>query len=276
MNKFSIVTPSFNMMEYIPFCINSVSDQKFLNEHIIIDGLSSDGTVEFLNNVNGVKACIEKDNGMYDAINKGIKQAKGDFVGQLNCDEQYLPNVLAYIKEIFDRNPSVDIIHADKININNDYSFHTIKRSFKLNKNFIVISHLYAYTCSTFYRRRIFDEGNFFNPNYKSVGDVEFILRLLSKGYKSKHISCFTSTFMNTGKNLSLNTISRIERAELEKLYGNIWTTKLKNITNIYRILIKFIAGTYKSKNNLLYEIYCPEHSERKTFKIGKATFRNK
>ena len=92
--KISIVTPSYNSAKFIEDCIQSVLKQNYPNfEHIVIDGGSTDGTVEILKQYPHLKWISEPDEGQSDALNKGFKMAEGDILGWLNADDVYLKNV---------------------------------------------------------------------------------------------------------------------------------------------------------------------------------------
>ncbi len=107
--KISIVTPSYNSAEFIEDCIQSVLKQNYPNfEHIIIDGGSTDGTVEILKKYPHLKWISEPDEGQSDALNKGFKKAEGDIIGWLNSDDVYLPGTF---------NKVADILSNDKIDI---------------------------------------------------------------------------------------------------------------------------------------------------------------
>src|SRR6516225_10353465 len=112
--KFSIVTPSFKNSEWLKLCIASVADQQGVElEHIVQDSCSDDGTGDWLPHDSRVKAFIEKDGGMYDAVNRGYRRATGDILAYLNCDEQYLPGALATVGKFFESNPEVDVVFGD-------------------------------------------------------------------------------------------------------------------------------------------------------------------
>ncbi len=104
--KFSIITPSFRNSDWLKLCIASVADQQGVEfEHIVQDSCSDDGTQDWLPHESRVKAFIEKDAGMYDAVNRGYRRATGDILAYLNCDEQYLPGALRAVREFLRRTP---------------------------------------------------------------------------------------------------------------------------------------------------------------------------
>src|SRR5947207_3288616 len=104
--RFSIITPSFNPAPWLPLCIASVADQAVDVEHIVQDAGSTDGTLEWLRNDGRVKAFVERDGGMYDALNRGLRRAQGDILAYLNCDEQYLPGCLQRVDAFFRDHPA--------------------------------------------------------------------------------------------------------------------------------------------------------------------------
>src|SRR5688572_24196636 len=96
---FSIITPSFRSSKWLQLCIPSVGDQQGVSlEHIVQDAGSDDGTLDWLPTDQRVQAYVEKDAGMYDAVNRGLRRAQGDFLAYINCDEQYLPGALQAVK----------------------------------------------------------------------------------------------------------------------------------------------------------------------------------
>src|SRR4029078_1290317 len=84
--QFSVITPSFRASQWLRLCIPSVADQGVELEHIVQDSVSDDGTLEWLPEHGRVKAYIEKDRGMYDAVNRGLRKAKGEILAYINCD----------------------------------------------------------------------------------------------------------------------------------------------------------------------------------------------
>lgn len=104
--KISIITPTYNSEQYLESCIKSIMNQSHRDyEHIIVDGGSTDRTIEIINqfeNKYPVKWISEKDNGMYDAIGKGFKMASGDILCWLNSDDFYMPWTLKEVSDIFE------------------------------------------------------------------------------------------------------------------------------------------------------------------------------
>ena len=114
--KFSVITPSFRQSDWLRLCIASVADQRGIEiEHIVQDACSDDGTQDWLPYDTRIRAFIEKDQGMYDAVNRGYDRASGDILAYLNCDEQYLPGALADLCVFFKRNPGVEVALAGTI-----------------------------------------------------------------------------------------------------------------------------------------------------------------
>ncbi|MCX6582743.1 MAG: glycosyltransferase family 2 protein [Candidatus Aminicenantes bacterium] len=271
---FSIITPSYNMLEYLKRCSASVKDQEGVDfEHIVIDGDSVDGTVEWLGRNSRVKGISEKDNGMYDAINKGLKMAGGDIAAYLNCDEQYLPGTLAFVKEFFAKNPEVDIIFGDTLLIKPDGKLIAFRKGYKPRWVYIAASHLYLQSCSMFFRRRIIDDGFFFDARFRVIGDEEFVVRLLRNGYRACHVGKFLGAFAMTGKNLSVDErVAEEKQMAADQLPGSI--RRFKWIIDGVRFAEKFLSGAYFLAKPLTYEVYTEENqTRRQAFVVKKASF---
>src|SRR5437016_162728 len=102
----SVVTPTFNQAPFIEQTIQSVLDQRpAAFEHIVIDGGSTDGTLEILAKYNHLKWISERDNGQSDALNKGFKKATGEIIGWINSDDWYEPGTFALVAKFFAENP---------------------------------------------------------------------------------------------------------------------------------------------------------------------------
>ena len=117
----SIITPVYNCVEFIEYAILSVINQKIDNlEYIIIDGGSTDGTVEIIKKYEKYITYWEStpDRGQTHALNKGFERATGVFRGWLNADEEYTPGALEIIIEVIKKNKHIDLIYGNRSNMN--------------------------------------------------------------------------------------------------------------------------------------------------------------
>ena len=270
----SVITPSYNMLPYLKRCAASVADQeggKF--EHIVIDGGSADGSEKWLAEQHHIRSMSEKDNGMYDAVNKGLKLAKGNILAYLNCDEQYLPGTLGYVKDYFEKNPDVDMIFGDLLLIGPDGTLTAYRKGYQPRWYYIITSHLYVLTCTMFFRRKVIEKGFFFDTGYRAAGDAEFVVRVLRSGFNAKHVKRYQAVFTMTGKNLGADEPARLERKQLlAKAPFCICISRLH--LNFLRLIEKFFSGAYFQKKPLEYSVYVQDENQRKSFCVNKASFR--
>jgi len=210
--RFSIITPSFRSSAWLKLCIASVADQGVALEHIVQDSLSDDGTLDWLMSDQRVTACAEKDAGMYDAVNRGLKKSGGNILAYLNCDEQYLPGTLKAVADYFDRHPEVDVLFADCLVVDAKgecLCYRKVQIPFKYHT---LVSHLQTFTCSMFFRRKVIDDhGLFFNPRWRDVGDADWVVRLLEAKIPMGILRQFTSSFTDTGANMNMSANAKRE-----------------------------------------------------------------
>jgi glycosyltransferase involved in cell wall biosynthesis len=178
-------------------------------EHIIIDNCSTDGTLEILRRYSHLIWISEPDQGQSDALNKGFRMATGDIVGWLNSDDRYLPNCFWAIKDFFARYKNVDIVYGDYRWIDEKGNLLQLRKEPEFSLFMLKYLHVLTIpTTSTFFRRRIFEEGNFLNLSYRYAMDYEFFLRLALKGYKISHIKGFLADFRWHSKSKSVSATS--------------------------------------------------------------------
>lgn len=110
----SVVTPTFNMADRLPLCVESVASQGYPRvEHVIVDGGSVDGTTEYLASQSHLRWISEPDNGQSNALNKGFKMANGDIVTWLNADDILLPGAIATVVKELCSNPESGWAYGD-------------------------------------------------------------------------------------------------------------------------------------------------------------------
>src|ERR1043165_8312640 len=189
--KISVVTPSFRSSDWLKLCGASVADQTGVDlEHIVQDAQSDDGTQDWLRRDKRVKVFIEKDQGMYDAINRGWRRATGEILAYLNCDEQYLPGGLQAVEKFFRANPKTDVVFADTLVLDNEGQFICFRKSLVPTKNVMWVFHP-VISSSIFIHRRVLDQhGLFFDTRWRALGDkvwtVEFVHRGLNMAVRSE------------------------------------------------------------------------------------------
>lgn len=271
----TVVTPSLNMLSYLKRCSASIRDQAGINiQHIVVDGGSDDGTIEWLErNVNIVRI-VGRDNGMYDAINKGFDRANGAVVAYLNCDEQYLPYTLRFVRDYFDGHPEVDILFGDTLLVRPDGHLISYRKGYQPRWCYIVSSYLYVLSCSMFLRRRIISSGVRFDNKLKNVGDGDLVLRLLRGGYRAVHVPRYLAAFTMTGRNMSGSQNARLEARRALRA-APLWVRLLRYPLNAVRLAEKFSSGAYFQTMPLEYSIFdSDEAQERKAFRVWRASFR--
>jgi glycosyltransferase involved in cell wall biosynthesis len=149
--QFSIITPSFRQLPWLKRCIRSVADQQGVTlEHIVQDGGSGAELERWVREQSNVRLYVEKDTGMYDALNRGLERATGEIIGFLNSDEQYLPQTLERVARQFEARPSVDILAGDYLVVDAEQRLLSFRKVTPLRSAMILTDHLYAFTCGLF------------------------------------------------------------------------------------------------------------------------------
>jgi glycosyltransferase involved in cell wall biosynthesis len=176
----SIITPSFNKGEYIEETISSVQNQSYPNiEHIIIDGGSSDQTLEILkSHENHLTWISEQDAGQSDAINKGLKISNGDILAYLNADDIYLWDTIDTAVEYFINNPEVGMIYGDGLNSDGCGGNQRYIKSQKYNLKSLIYCKNYISQPSVFLRRSTIDTIGEFDINLNLAMDLDYWIRV--------------------------------------------------------------------------------------------------
>ena len=184
--KISIITAAYNSAETIRDTIESVLIQTYPDiEYIIVDGLSKDNTVaivkEYMPRFNGRMLWVsEKDKGMYDAMNKGIRMATGEVVGIINSDDfYYRDNVIAKIVKVFE-DQKVEATFADVRFVNPDNLDKTVR--YYSSRNFSPKRFRFGLMPAhpTFFTyKKFFDLFGYYQTDYKIAADYELLIRFL-------------------------------------------------------------------------------------------------
>ena len=270
--KFSIITPSFRNSAWLKLCIASVADQEGVEfEHIIQDSCSDDGTQDWLPQDGRVKAFIEKDAGMYDAVNRGYRRAAGDILAYLNCDEQYLPGALKTAAEYFLKHPEVEVLLAGSVIVDGEGKYICHRHSL-VPHPLHVWDRFPILTSAIFLRRRVIQErGLFFDTRWRDLGDFHWVLGLMKNRVPMGVSNSFTSCFADTGENMNLKPNAIREKKETA-LLRPAWLRWFKPIWVVHHRLRRLMAGHF-SLEPTSYEIYTLKNPARRThFAVPKPT----
>jgi glycosyltransferase involved in cell wall biosynthesis len=192
--KVSIITVVYNNFATIEEAIKSIKSQLYNNiEHIIIDGGSTDGTLDIINKYkNDINIFIsEKDNGIYDAMNKGINLSTGNIIGILNSDDIYFDNkVISKVVDCFKGDKNLDILYGNLVYVkkNNTNIFIRNWISMNYNDKYFDKGNVPPHP-SLFLKKNVYQNSGLFNLSFKLAADYEFMLRIFKSNlYISRHI----------------------------------------------------------------------------------------
>ena len=188
--KFSILTPSYGYGRFMSDCVSSVLMQEGVDlEQVVMDGASKDETVEVLKSFSGdprLRWVSEPDDGQSDALNKAFLMSTGDWVGWLNADEFYLPGTLATVVECIRKNPTVDLIYGDFLEVEFDGSLRRLVAQHDFSER-VLQSTCYIPSCTTFIRRSAMPAQPWDTQCHTKM-DWDLFLELYGAGRKFKNV----------------------------------------------------------------------------------------
>ena len=181
--KISVVTPSFDQGRFLEQTIRSVLDQAYPNlEYIIIDGNSSDNSVEIIKKYESHISywVSEPDKGQTQAINKGLRKATGDILAYLNSDDVYLPGCFAKISRFFSENKDVGLVYGDCdiIDENGKLIMHRRELDFDYTMGCMIGFGIIISQPSVFFTRETFEKVGYFNEQIQNSMDSEYWFRV--------------------------------------------------------------------------------------------------
>lgn len=198
MTKLSIITVCYNSAQTIEKTILSVIGQAYPNrEYIIVDGLSTDDTMRIVDKYRDQIDVIisEKDLGISDAFNKGIRRATGDIIAMINSDDILLPDVLSRVAQAWE--PGVDVLATNVIMKNAETGYEcreTPSTDFPLMPFFRHVAHQGAYIS-----RECYQKYGLYDTNIRWPMDLEFLMRVYIQGGTFKHADIDTALFISGG-----------------------------------------------------------------------------
>jgi glycosyltransferase involved in cell wall biosynthesis len=243
--KLSVITPTYNSVKFIEKCIlNVISQQCQFVEHIIVDGGSTDGTVEIIEEYAKkhphIKWVSDPDNGQSDAMNKGVAMAESSVIGFLNADDAYFPHVLNRVNFLFNSNPKLSFATGNCKVVDEEGALLYINRPKRI-KDY----HLFSFEepfpinpVAYFYKKEIHDDVGFYNVENHFNMDYEFLLRAVQK---------FTLVYFEEDWGVMLH--HEMAKTAGDSLSNELWVRKRKTYENIYNqipTLLKIKSLIYK------------------------------
>ncbi|HUK42929.1 MAG TPA: glycosyltransferase family 2 protein [Candidatus Bathyarchaeia archaeon] len=218
----SVITPSYNTATFIEDAMLSVARQSGVTvEHIVIDGASTDATLEIVKRHPQVQWISESDRGQSDAINKGFLRASGDLVGWLNADDYYLPGALEAVARAARDYPEADVFYGDCVFVNGEGTIVRSKVEHEFDPTVLLYFGCYIPSTSTFFRREVIDSGLLLDCDYRVCMDFEYFARLAAAGRRFHYLPRVLAAFRWHGSNVSLlNAQRRVqERAQVQQRF---------------------------------------------------------
>lgn len=216
----SIVTPVRNGARFLPETLASVRGQDYPNlEHLVVDGGSTDGTLDVLRRAPGIEWTSGPDAGMYDAVNRGFRMARGEIVAYQNADDRYVvPGAVSTAVRCFLDRPEADVVYGDFRFIDEagvlrgevrvrDFDLRALRRY-----NFVPPH-------SAFVRRRVVvEEGHWLDPTLRLPGDWDWFLRLGLAGKRFVHVGQVLSEFRRHRRSTSATLPWRVKLSEWRRV----------------------------------------------------------
>lgn len=241
--KISIVTATWNCVDTVCDCLGSVASQLYANrEHVVVDGASQDGTVQMLERHCSQLAVMisEEDQGIYDALNKGIAVASGDVIGFLHADDVYGgPDVLTEIAKVFE-DPAVSAVYGDLQYVKKDNMTNVVRYWKSRPYSQTLLARGWMPPHPTLYvRREWYERVGGFDTKYRIAADYFSILSLFSQpDFKAVYLPMvMVKMRLGGASNRSLKNIVRKSREDLDALrrtgVGGLATLAWKNLSKL-------------------------------------------
>jgi len=249
----SIITVVYNGERYLEKTIQSVLNQTYDNiEYIIIDGGSSDGTLDIITRYeHAIDYWVsEKDEGIYDAMNKGLQVARGDYIAILNADDYYEQNAVALSLACIEKNQAdysvanAKFVHADSL----------IRPIFPLKEKHIYQEMPYPHV-TAFISKKVYETVGLFDTHFKIAGDHDMALRIHFAGFRGCYVNALVAQLEEGGVSGSTKSNKESTKVAIKQgknklhAYGTYYFQLLK--MHLYNLLPQpFIRSMQKLKKS--------------------------
>lgn len=226
--KLSIITPTYNSELYLKATLDSIYGQTYKNfEHILIDGLSTDNTLEIARDYKNTTIISEKDNGQSDAINKGLRLVSGDILAWQNGDDLYFPDTFQTVVNYFKENPEVDVVYGYYKMIDNKGDWICDVHPIAWNKWLFVHGRFCPVQPTVFWRRRVTETVGLLDESLYFCMDVDFYAKAVNSGFKFGRIPKMLGQFRVHDESKTQNKNNRLKHyQEYKKVISNHFNFK--------------------------------------------------
>jgi glycosyltransferase involved in cell wall biosynthesis len=248
----SIVTVVFNGESTIEKTISSVLEQPYPNiEYIIVDGQSTDRTGDILEHYcEKLTVVSEPDQGIYDAMNKGIGLSNGSVIGIINSDDWYEPDVFGRIAQVFFDDPEIELVHGDMNIFSSGGIFEYTLRK-KQNPDYVRTVPFNHPTC--FVRKTLYERLGGFDLSYPTAADYDFMLRAINDGAAISYQAEVLANFKKGG------ATTKTKKAPYSQIYRLFVSNDIGFMHRIEGLIYRFVRDITASV--LSFPIFLPIQS---------------
>jgi glycosyltransferase involved in cell wall biosynthesis len=241
--RFSIITPTLNRSSMIVSAVESVLINDYPNfEHIIVDGGSTDGTLDVLAQYQHLKVISDPDQGMYDALNKGLERATGEIIGFLNSDDVYAPRAFHQAAKAFQKLDIFAVVgEATIFSRTAGGAKNVLDRFVPPEGSLLELSVLGSpFMNAWFFRKTVFEKIGNFNSNYQIVADRDFMVRFVLSGMEFAILKVLIYEYLHHADSKTFDiTDEKFERIVQEHLKMTHSYLQLKGLHKSARTLIR-------------------------------------
>jgi len=241
--KFTVITITYNAESVLENTIKSVASQTYQQiEYIIVDGASKDGTMEIVKKYNKYisKVVSEPDKGLYDAMNKGITMATGDYLCFLNAGDRFHENnTLQQITQSITEKELPDILYGETAIVDKtDHLLHMRRLrvprnlTWKSFKNGMLVCH------QSFFVKRTLAEP--YDLSYRFSADFDWCIRMMKKAQVLHNTHLTIINYLNEGVTTRNHRASLLERFDIMRHYYGLFSTTTHHIKFVFRLLFRF------------------------------------
>lgn len=224
--RISIVTPSYNQAEFLRYTLESIHSQNYPDvEHIVMDGGSTDGSVDIIREYAPKLAYwqSQNDKGQSDAINQGMARTTGEILAYLNSDDALLPHSLACVADIFHKNSEIDFVYGavETIDADNQVIPYPLIPS-TLNWNQVLSNQITLPQQGVFWRRKVYQQLGDFDSSLHYRMDYDYWIRSLLAGFKWYKLDQFIAQYRvhSTSKSIALDEFFNADwKLILDRIY---------------------------------------------------------